>query len=180
MKKTRISDLWVDGAYQKPERYNLTGPETKRGDEWDIPFTTTEEEEQNEAFLPMMDFFYPLPDFEDQKNYRGFEEYEVKDAVDEAGNITLIKKLKESPASAYGLALTGAGMDFSWDICRGYINLGYLPPIHFCDDIPDFAGMDYEDPRNKIVIAACRRSFDMVKQNADRAIGHLDRLGGKE
>jgi len=174
MKKTRVSELWVDGAYQKPEDYDYYNKE--RFEEWNIPFTTTDEEEENGTFSPMMNYFYPLPNFDDAKRSREMDEDYMKEACDKAGNITLVEKLKEPTHKAFGLALTGGGMDLSWDICRGYINFGYLPPIHFCDGLPRYAGMDYEDPENKIVIAACKRSFEAVKENADRALDDLERL----
>jgi hypothetical protein len=36
----------------------------------------------------------------------------------------------------YELALTGGGMDLSWEICEAFVRLGFLPPVHFCD-LPD-------------------------------------------
>ena len=36
----------------------------------------------------------------------------------------------------HALALTGGGMDLSWEICRAYVALGFLPPLHYCRDLP--------------------------------------------
>ena len=65
------------------------------------------------------------------------------------------------------LALAGAGMDFSWDICRTYILLGYLPPFHFCD-LPQMAG--YSDD---VIRDACIKSCEAVK---GRAISRMQGL----
>jgi hypothetical protein len=169
MKKMHVNELWVQTAHERPEHYDFS--ENKRWEDWDIPFSLTEEEEQNEEFNPMMNYFYPLPNFEDQKRYRELDNGYIKDAVDEAGSLTLVKKLKYDE---YGLALTGGGMDLSWDICRGYINLGYLPPLHFCEDLPEESGEDYNKPRNRIVLEACKRSAKMVEDNAKRALAKLN------
>ena len=40
---------------------------------------------------------------------------------------------------AYFLALTGGGMDLTWQICEAYMRLGYLPPTHF-SRLPRYAG----------------------------------------
>jgi len=47
-------------------------------------------------------------------------------------------------------------MDLSWDICEGYMLLGYLPPVHFCD-LPAFAGMKL-NAKNKWIINGCIRA----------------------
>jgi hypothetical protein len=56
----------------------------------------------------------------------------------------------------YGLALTGGGMDLSWEICEAYTRLGQLPPVHFCD-LPRMSGRG-EDGRDRYIISACRES----------------------
>ena len=71
---------------------------------------------------PMMNFFYPLP----------------SGAHDPAALAYLpvcLVTLNDEP----GLALTGGGMDLSWEICEAYMRLGYLPPVHFAD-LPHMAG----------------------------------------
>jgi hypothetical protein len=55
------------------------------------------------------------------------------------------------------LALTGCGMDMSWDIAEGYMRLGYLPPSHFAD-LPLFAGMQL-NRTTRWVLAGMRRSL---------------------
>lgn len=55
-----------------------------------------------------------------------------------------------------GLALTGGGMDLSWEICEAFIVLGYRPPVHFCD-LPVMAGRGTSE-RDIAIIAACEES----------------------
>lgn len=61
----------------------------------------------------------------------------------------------------YYLALTGVGMDFSWDICQAYIALGCLPPVHFCN-LPNFAGTDYGEPEVRRTLEACLHSCEVL------------------
>lgn len=72
------------------------------------------------------------------------------------------------------LALTGGGMDFSWQICEAYMRLGFIPPVEFAD-LPKMAGHP-RDERQQKVLAACKRSF---KENSDQAQRQADRLKNK-
>jgi hypothetical protein len=108
---------------------------------------------------PMMNYYYPLPDF--------------KMDTDEAA-----KKIVHLPlcivhfleTDEYALALTGGGMDLSWEICAAFIELGYHPPVHF--RLPEFAGgPNIGVERAKRVIAAMRESIQISQnwRNADMA-----------
>ena len=57
------------------------------------------------------------------------------------------------------LALTGGGMDLSWEICEAYMRLGYLPPIYFAR-LPGMAGMKL-DSRHRWVLAGMRRALQL-------------------
>jgi hypothetical protein len=59
----------------------------------------------------------------------------------------------------YGLALTGGGMDLSWEICEAYTRLGQLPPSHFCG-LPRMAGRG-ESARDRYILSACRASLNV-------------------
>ena len=56
---------------------------------------------------------------------------------------------------AWGLALTGGGMDLSWEIAAAYVALGYLPPTHF--RLPAMCGRG-SSARDRFIISAYRRS----------------------
>ena len=99
-----------------------------------------------------MNYRYPVPDF-DRKSHSSSK---IKKALDEAGSLTLIEDLKSGEKY---LALTGGGMDLSWDINKGYINLGFTPPAHFCRNLPEMAGMRFTK-ENEEVILGCRRSLE--------------------
>jgi hypothetical protein len=57
------------------------------------------------------------------------------------------------------LALTGGGMDLSWEICEAYVRLGYLPPSHF--ELPEMAGKKLNE-RNARILAAVERSNELL------------------
>lgn len=58
------------------------------------------------------------------------------------------------------LALTGAGMDMSWEICLAYMRLGYLPPLEFCN-LPKLSGPP--SPDKAWVIKGCFRAAAVMK-----------------
>jgi len=55
-----------------------------------------------------------------------------------------------------GIALTGGGMDLSWEIARAYVRLGYLPPFDL--RLPEMAGPGYASQEHRFVVSACRQS----------------------
>lgn len=69
------------------------------------------------------------------------------------------------------LALTGGGMDMSWEICESFIALGYYPPAHFAE-LPSMAGRG-ESKADRAILAACRRSLEAM---VERHQAKLDRL----
>lgn len=68
---------------------------------------------------------------------------------------------------AVGLALTGGGMDLSWEIAKAYMVLGYLPPATL--DLPGFAGREFTTPAYVNVIQACWKSQQAMIDRAARA-----------
>lgn len=101
---------------------------------------------------PMMSYFYPMPDF------RG----DVENASKEIANLPLCI-VEFTDSGDYALALTGGGMDLSWQICEAFMRLGYLPPFHF--ELPGMSGRG-TSTRDRWIIAGCRRSAQFIKQNA--------------
>lgn len=103
---------------------------------------------------PMMDVLWPVPDpgrFE-TKNARLLGALNVCLVLDADGEC--------------GLALTGAGMDFAWEIAAAYVRLGYCPPG--CIELPTLAGLRL-DAETATVIAAMMRTFDTVAGRAQRS-----------
>ncbi len=72
-----------------------------------------------------------------------------------------------------GLALTGGGMDLSWEIAEAFCQLGQLPPVHF-SDLPAMAwGSDNGAPVRRYVLSAMLRSLEVA---AERATYRAERL----
>ena len=164
--KEKIEKLWIDTADAKPEDYDFY--EKHYGEDWDIPFERTDEEMENDEFAPMMNYRYPLPEF-DRKNHSSEK---IKRALSNAGSITLIEDLKSNEKY---LALSGGGMDLSWDIVQGYINLGFTPPAHFCRNLPKMAGMKLTKG-NEEAILGCRRSLKAQSGWNESGLEKLDDL----
>jgi hypothetical protein len=110
---------------------------------------------------PMMSYAYPLP------NYDGDPSEDARKLVD------LPLCIVEMDGGTF-LALTGGGMDFSWEICEAYMRLGFLPPVHFAD-LPRLAGFPRDDDHRK-VIEACKRSAEVAIGWAQATLDNLNRL----
>jgi hypothetical protein len=121
-----------------------------------------------EKYAPMMNYIYPLPDLK--------HEPETAQELIEDTNcvIVLIKDPDdEYPQTPY-MALSGGGMDKSWDICEAYMLLGYLPPVHFCR-LPACAGMKLNE-KNKWILAGCRKSCEVQKNWANNMLRDLEHV----
>jgi len=113
---------------------------------------------------PMMSYHYPVSSW-------------FPDPEDAA------KRLIDSPlcvvrvGDSYGLALTGGGMDLTWEICEAFMLLGMLPPVHFCD-LPEMA----DRPRgenDRWIIDGCIASVSVMAQwqlARDKRLKKLRRL----
>jgi hypothetical protein len=134
------------------------------GDKWKIGFELTEEQDI-EDYIPLMNYIYALPD-----NFKP-----SKLLQEQLSNTTLICLPKEE---RYYLALTGGGMDLSWEICESYINLDYLPPLEFCD-LPAMAGKKIEGI-NKEIVLACIRSCEIASKWSNYRIARLKEYLQKE
>lgn len=72
-----------------------------------------------------------------------------------------------------GFALTGGGMDFSWEICAAYVACGYLPPTDF--DLPKMGGMSLTG-WHRDVWRAMRRSIEVQQNWLTNSLTKLDEL----
>lgn len=70
---------------------------------------------------PMMNYYWPLT------HWLNADPYEFAERL-RSFNLCLVKIEIEDDNALWALALTGGGMDLSWDIAAGYIALGFLPP----------------------------------------------------
>ncbi len=110
---------------------------------------------------PMMNYAYPLPHFQDD------------DGKGARALATLPVCLVVLDDQSY-LALTGGGMDLSWEICEAYLTLGYYPPVHFCD-LPAMSGRG-ESPKDKWIVQGCRESLRIMGTWLARRTERLDAL----
>lgn len=100
---------------------------------------------------PMMNYHYPLPSLGDAS-----DEY---DAADRIRDLPLcVITWQDGRDETYSLALTGGGMDLSWQICEAFMRLGFLPPARFAD-LPGMAGVGKSED-DRAVVAACVRSLE--------------------
>jgi len=122
---------------------------------------------------PMMNYFYPIPDFGEY----GPGSDKAARLLDEAHVALCLIRLNggEYNEDEWGLALTGGGMDLSWQICEAFIVLGYLPPLFACE-LPDFAGHDYSTERSKRIVEACRRSARFAATQGNALFNRLNKL----
>lgn len=126
-------------------------------DEWDALFE--EDPMVNGAEGPRMNYWYPCEVVEDNP---------VQAAYILRGTPLCVVEVDGN----WGIALTGGGMDLSWDIVLAYVLLGQLPPTHYAGSLrgmPDLGRPDVEH----MLIRACLRSLDVA---ADRLRSAYDQL----
>ncbi len=183
MKRKPVRELYVDAVDTSPRSFDYSEGYPERWDYFEacrceecnkVKLVQGEEHHHNvedtdcRGYLntegPMMDFFYPLPHFD----HLGTDEA-AKLIVDLPLCVIYVEDMNE-----YGLALTGGGMDLSWEICEAYMRLNYLPPVHFCD-LPGMAGKRL-NTRTKWILAGCRRSLKVVEQRASFTREHLQSI----
>lgn len=113
---------------------------------------------------PMMNYFYALPCFNQDSEEAAKK---LKDAA-----LCLVHFYDATDEDQeYALALTGGGMDMTWDICWAFIALGYVPPRHFWR-LPKMAGYKLT-PERKLVIDAIEKGIEASKAEIDSAEGDL-------
>lgn len=95
---------------------------------------------------PMMNYWYPI----DNPDVFGIQEEALK-----IKHLPLCIVLVDD---VWGLALTGGGMDFTWEIVEAFVALGYLPPIHFARKVPGMADRGIS-PKDQYLMRACRKAL---------------------
>lgn len=116
--------------------------------------------EEPEELCPMMSYAYPLPHFPSPCGPQTAELAQARLML--CSPSVVVVELEGAPA----LALSGGGMDFSWEICEAYRALGYLPPVHFARNLPrDRSG---KGPRDRLTLAAALRALQSVEESCAR------------
>jgi hypothetical protein len=114
---------------------------------------------------PMMNYFHPC-ELRDLSN---------EEAAEAIAHLPLC--VVEFADGERGFALTGGGMDLSWEICDAYISCGYLPPFASCD-LPDMSGKE-KHPRTQLILEACQRSAEILEGWANRRRASLDTMAAR-
>lgn len=143
-------DRYAEGRYTED---NLTDLRAWAGESWDALFAV---EVPDSVEGPMMSSWYACS---------------IEDPIKAAALIIDLPLCVVEVDGAYGLALTGGGMDLSWEICAAFIALGFLPPYNYAD-LPGMAGRGRSES-DKLIIAACLQTMQVT---ADRAMSNHTRL----
>lgn len=114
---------------------------------------------------PMMNYWYPV---------------KLDDCEEAARKIAHLPLcVVEFEDGRTGLALTGGGMDLSWEICEAFIALGYWPPVHFCD-LPEMGGRGKSD-KDRATMEACMESCRIQEgwtaRKRERVLAQMAKLG---
>jgi len=166
---------WSDLPY---ESWEVVQPYTVEDfEEYGDPYEYSEEAEEKlgygsfeameESNQPMMNYLYPIGEGDELDS-------EDAKAIDSL-NVCLVYFTE---SEEYALALTGGGMDLSWDIVEAYVRLGYLPPVHF-SRLPKYAGMRMS-PRYRVIVSAMLRSIEGNISHLEREAKALKGLRDKE
>jgi hypothetical protein len=131
-------------------------------------------EEESDADAPMMSYYYPLPDH---------KTFDADDALKLADLPLCLVNFSDGnwrgdeadDRPDWALALTGGGMDLSWEIAEAHMRLGLLPPLFTCA-LPKYAGKNLQDPVAAWVIAGCRRSAEAVRDRGQNMMDRLDEM----
>jgi len=114
---------------------------------------------------PMMNYYYPV---------------KIDDCEEAAKAIAHLPLcVIEFEDGTTALALTGGGMDLSWEICEAFIAIGYWPPVHFCD-LPEMGGRGKSDKDRQIMEAcmeSCRILEGWTARKRERVFVQMAKLG---
>lgn len=180
---------WIAGT-DLPEFDNPADPEAydrQHSETWEAwrcintdceRFGQETEPDEAGAEGPMMNYSYELPCFELDENR----------AAERIAHLPLCIVLSDDPhheeAGLPALALTGGGMDLTWEIAEAYMTLGYLPPLDYCH-LPamcgrgtlsyggEYGGQSLSE-RDAWIIAGCRRSIAEGRERLTWRLRHLE------
>lgn len=102
------------------------------------------------------------------------DEYTPSEDDEEAMHgMTVIEMMDDGRATGeYYLALTGGGMDMSWQIAETYVDLGYVPPTAL-GSLPKRSDKEDLTKKERIVVEALKRSHAISARTNQRDIDKL-------
>lgn len=113
-----------------------------------------------EQWDPVMSYYYPL-----YGTFGGVDVNKINHLP-----LTIIYLVEED---LYALALTGGGMDLSWEICEAHMQLGFYPPAYV--RLPKMAGKTASD-RNLWIAQGCIKSAQIAGLWANRSEEDIRRV----
>lgn len=158
----KVEDLSAAAVDMGSQHYDFS---TGYPSEWEVAFRQTEEERMEERFMPMMNSLWGLP-----QNYEPSED--DKEAM---RNMTVVAIKEGSGYPEYYLALTGGGMDMSWQIADTYVQLGYLPPAAL-GTLPNMANRTPSKGHDRLLVEALKESHRINSSSSENAIQSLDNM----
>lgn len=123
--------------------------------------------EWQDGFWPVMNAFWPCEvayGLDDGVAAARIEAY--------AGPVTLV-----TVDGDQGLALTGGGMDLSWNLAAAYVCCGQIPPLCLLAALPRYAGgPNVPRPVAEIILACLSKAADGLESRARRLREERDQL----
>jgi hypothetical protein len=120
---------------------------------------------ENGCAGPMMNYSYRL-------GAHDVEDEDVRHLAEALRDLPLCL-VQFDATEEWALALTGGGMDLSWEIAEAFIRLGWLPP-HFVAVLPAMSGRPRNDD-DRVIIEACARTLSWAAQAAQRDLDVLSK-----
>ncbi|PWC98028.1 hypothetical protein TSO5_03210 [Azospirillum sp. TSO5] len=120
-----------------------------------------------DTFEPMMNYFWPV-----ELGY-GVELEEAATMIDQhAGCATLV--YVES-LDTHGIALSGGGMDLSWDLAAAYLCCGCVPPLNILSGLPHMKERSNEVIKH-IVEVCIPKAAEFMEDRANSLRDHANKL----
>jgi hypothetical protein len=130
---------------------------------WDMDDVSWDEDDDDDdnQWEPMMNYAYPLPGGLPQEDWHRL----------------MVSCTIVTIDGDHYLALTGGGMDLSWEICETYLRCGLFPPTHFATHLPAIAGRG-QSLLDRMILDACRHSLETARNWLASGIDRLDEMRG--
>jgi hypothetical protein len=129
---------------------------------------TEEADPSDTEVAPMMNYYYKLP------NHHTFGPSDARKLEGLPLCIVTFGRGQGALEDEQALALTGGGMDLSWEICEAFMRLGFLPPAAFAR-VPAMAGKP-RGPVDLWVLEGVERTGEVIRTQGERLIAFPDEM----
>ena len=121
---------------------------------------------------PVMNYYYPI-----HIGWSGSISAEDAQFILSVNHLclTVVHMMDDNVSDDYVLALTGGGMDLTWEICEAFCLLGQIPPSSM-SDVPDMSGRGMSK-RDQWILACIKRGHEANIEQAKSALArHEDKI----